>query len=356
MSPDPKIMCGRLFSNIDISEVAGQFNLRLTSKTKSLSRFESYNIGPKTMIPVITSTKKLSLKKWGVNINENFVINARLEEFFLKKSFQKMKKCVLACSGFFEWDSKKRPFCFTNSERKIFLAGLKGEEGVVIMVKESYEPLSLVTSRMPHVLESKEHIEKWLSRPIEPEFLSGELEVPPRNSIIFFEVSTEVNNVKNDNPKLILPMSQYISENGIEKFFKKPVKIVKKEEKTSKEEDDASKCVSEIESAKINSKSKTEVKLDGFGEPISKSKSKFINKSQNYSQQELEANLEEELRFMIETESLFNSKLSYESKNAEKTRKTKLGKTSDYSESLKNQKANKGDVNSKDGSLIERSK
>ena len=349
-------MCGRLFSNIDFSEVAGQFNLRLTSKTKSLSRFESYNIGPKTMIPVITSTKKLSLKKWGVTINENFVINARLEEFFLKKSFQKMKKCVLACSGFFEWDSKKRPFCFTNSERKIFLAGLKGEEGVVIMVKGSYEPLSLVTSRMPHVLESKEHIEKWLSRPIEPEFLSGELEVPPKNSIIFFEVSTEVNNVKNDNPKLILPMSQYIAENGIEKFFKKPVKIVKKEDKASKKSDDVSKCLSGKESEKVNSERKSEVKLDCFGEPISKSKSKSFNRNQKDSQQELEANLEEELRFMMETESLFNSRMSYESKNIEKTKETKLGKSSDYFESLKDLKANKDEVNSKDGSLVERSK
>ena len=98
------------------------------------------------------------------------IINARSEGVRQKPLFAdsfRERRCVLPCSGFYEWDARKEKVTFTLSgENVLYLAGIfrpYGEEKhFVILTREANASMQPVHDRMP-LLIRKEDVVSWLT-------------------------------------------------------------------------------------------------------------------------------------------------------------------------------------------------
>ena len=124
------------------------------------------------------------------------LINCRSETMNVKASFKHAKRCVIYNNGWYEWQNiknQKTPY-YHYSESNVF-AGLYNEIGCLILTRQS-------TSKINHI----HHRQPVLLNEFEIEFyLKGEnlLNSDANYNIFFHQVSTNVNNPKNDTPDLI---------------------------------------------------------------------------------------------------------------------------------------------------------
>lgn len=190
-----------------------------------------FNIAPTQTVPVIVrdDTRKAVTMRWGLvpfwakdpKIG-NRLINARAETVSTKPAFRaslKKRRCIVPTTGFYEWrrDGKtKTPFYVRMKDDSFFgLAGLydrwQKPDGssmltFTIITTSPNSVLEKIHNRMPVIL-PPEREDTWL----------GDGELPSRTLISFFkpypskliaahQVSTDVNNPKNDSPELIRPV------------------------------------------------------------------------------------------------------------------------------------------------------
>lgn len=183
-------MCGRFTLKTDATQLAYEFDVNPPSDFE----FESYNIAPSQILPIIhldqNQERQVSQMEWGLlpawskDIKDTLrPINARLETIgsspMFKSSFQK-RRCLIPVSGFYEWcpkTSPKQPYYFYEKDRPLFaFAGLwsiwEKEAGVIlsftIITKEAEETVKPIHGRMPFVL-NKEHYEFWLAEALLPD-------------------------------------------------------------------------------------------------------------------------------------------------------------------------------------------
>lgn len=215
-------MCGR-YSFAQLSEeVEKRFKIQVDGNTY----VAKYNNAPSQKLGVISNEnpEKLSFFHWGLlppwakdpRMAFN-MINARAESLDEKPAFKKAfsaKRCLVPADGFFEWknlNKQKIPYYIQLKTAEMFaFAGLweewKDGEGRIkktftIITTESNELLKPLHPRMPVIIPN--HLEQeWLEN-TNPKDLQKILLPYDPEKMQCFQVSNLVNNVRNEEPKII---------------------------------------------------------------------------------------------------------------------------------------------------------
>lgn len=221
-------MCGRSSLTKTEKEIEARFNA--TFYSDELERYNplpNYNVAPTHMHPVITNTDplKIHLYKWGLipfwakeaKIGYS-MINARSETILEKPAFKnafKSRRCLIPLDSFYEWKrdgGDKIPFRIQTTDQEIFsVAGLwemwKSPEGndvfsFTIITLPANEFMQKIHDRMPAIL-TKETEKLWIDDDFPTNDLQGLLTPYPDENMKAYQVSSEVNNVRNNYPELI---------------------------------------------------------------------------------------------------------------------------------------------------------
>lgn len=219
-------MCGRFVRKVLAPEIADEFDVdEVVDELPA-----SYNIAPTHDVAVIVNdgTTRLVKMRWGLipwwasdpSIGSK-LINARAESLTTKSAFKdsfKSRRCIVVADGFFEWQKQgklKTPLLIhLKSDKPFAFAGLfdvwKSPLGpplttCTIVTTGPNELVEPIHDRMPVIL-SKEAERFWLDRSIEDTKRLLDFLIPyPTGEMEAFEVSSQVNSVKNDSPDLIKP-------------------------------------------------------------------------------------------------------------------------------------------------------
>lgn len=162
------------------------------------------------------------LPSWSKNIGPG-LINARAETVAQKPSFRQSlrnRRCLVPADGFYEWKKegkKKKPYRITLQGGGVFFfAGLwdawkSPQEGTInsctIITTAANGLLKPVHNRMPVIL-SKEAATTWLHRDTDLFTLKSLLTPCPSELLTAFEISTLINNPRDDNPDVLQPLEK----------------------------------------------------------------------------------------------------------------------------------------------------
>jgi putative SOS response-associated peptidase YedK len=192
-----------------------------------------YNVAPTQPIPIVRlvdGKRQFALVRWGllpawVKDPKGFslLINARGESVLDKPAFRnamKRRRCLIPADGFYEWQrsgERKRPFYVrAKAGGPLAFAGLwetwtgpNGEEmeTAAIVTTRANSTLSAIHDRMPVIL-ALEAFDLWLNgTDVDATTAAALIQPAPDNVLEAYEISTDVNRVANDNPKLIEPVT-----------------------------------------------------------------------------------------------------------------------------------------------------
>jgi putative SOS response-associated peptidase YedK len=230
-------MCGRYTSTSTATQVAAFFAAE-EIKTEELPL--RYNVAPSQQVYAIAErrpreegeepVRQLGAFKWGLVPSwakdpsiGNRMINARAEGIATKSAYKRAlarRRCIIPADAFYEWqvrevDGKRRkaPYVIKHKDGSpLAFAGLwevwhDAEDEVlrtcVIITTDANKVLAPIHDRMPVILPPKVW-DQWLDP--ENDDVNGlqKLLVPaPAREFEAYEVTTRVNNVRNDGPELI---------------------------------------------------------------------------------------------------------------------------------------------------------
>ena len=192
-----------------------------------------FNVAPTQPIGIVRLSegkRQFALVRWGllpswVKDPKDFslLINARGESVLDKPAFRnamKRRRCLIPADGFYEWQAggeRKRPFYVrAKAGGPLAFAGLwetwtgpNGEEleTAAIVTTRANRTLAPIHDRMPVIL-APEAFDLWLnSADVDATTAAALIAPAPDNLLEAFEISTDVNRVANDNPKLIDPVT-----------------------------------------------------------------------------------------------------------------------------------------------------
>ncbi|BAM91449.1 conserved hypothetical protein [Bradyrhizobium oligotrophicum S58] len=209
-----------------------------------------HNIAPTQPIPVILldqEKRRFRLMRWGfmpawVKDPRNFtlLINARSETVREKPAFKnaiRRRRVLVPADGYYEWqviDGRKRPFFIHRSDRAPlgFAAlaetwmGPNGEEvdTVALLTAAASGDLATLHHRVPVTIRPDD-FSLWLDcRSDDADEVMRLLVGPREGEFAWYEVSTRVNAVANDDDQLLLPMTEEMR--ALEDAQRKPAKKV----------------------------------------------------------------------------------------------------------------------------------
>ena len=182
---------------------------------------------PIAIVRLIDGKRHFALVRWGllpswVKDPKDFslLINARGETAAEKPAFRaamKRRRCLIPADGFYEWKAtggpRKQPYFIRAKAGGPFaFAGLwetwtgpNGEEleTAAIVTTSANRLLRPIHDRMP-VIVAPGGFDLWLNNAdVDPVTASALIAPAPENLLEAFPVSTDVNRVANDNPKLV---------------------------------------------------------------------------------------------------------------------------------------------------------
>jgi putative SOS response-associated peptidase YedK len=221
-------MCGRYVLKEPLDVLQRMFRYS-SSEIRQLR--PRYNIAPTTKIPVIRCNKEgireLAEMRWGLvpvwakDIKKlPLMNNARSESVATKPSFRaafKARRCLIPASGYYEWQKRpgglKQPFFIHHKDgTPMAFAGLWEASfpddkecllSATIVTTAASPKLAPIHDRMVVVLNVKDR-ELWMSQDPLTEKDTGRLFASKNDpAIATTPVSTLVNNVRNDDPKLL---------------------------------------------------------------------------------------------------------------------------------------------------------
>jgi putative SOS response-associated peptidase YedK len=219
-------MCGRYELHSHPAAIALAFGLAQPPDVHP-----RYNIAPMTDVGIVRinaeGAREFVRVRWGLVPRwakdpaiGNKIINARGETIADKPSFRmayRRHRCLLPADGFYEWATvrsaeatRKQPLRIGMKDGALFgIGGLyerwlspEGEvlDTCTIVTTPANELLLPVHDRMPMIVAPRDY-ERWLD-PANAEV--ADLIVPyPAAEMVYYPVSTRVNNVRNDEAKLI---------------------------------------------------------------------------------------------------------------------------------------------------------
>ena len=189
------------------------------------------NIAPAQDVPIVVreSPNKMVLMRWGLvpfwakdpKIG-NRLINARAETVSTKPAFRtslKWKRCLVPASGFYEWKKTvegKTPYYIHREDDELMaFAGLydrwSSPDGTAlfsftIITTTPNSLMRKIHNRMPVILK-REYEDSWLAKgQLEAAELERLLSPYPAKELEAYEVSTAVNNPRNESEELIRPV------------------------------------------------------------------------------------------------------------------------------------------------------
>lgn len=218
-------MCGRYVLEDWSDEVAASFGVKSSHEKK----FSNWNTAPTQVMPVVAEIdgkRAVEPMKWGLVPMwskepqvKYATFNARAEDLFEKPTWRgpaKHHRCLIPATGFYEWKrlgSEKQPTFIHPKDQKYFaFAGVFDEwHGELltysIVTTTPNKEMSEIHNRMPVILHPDEW-DAWLEpslqtrdslEPLLRPYEDGKLET--------FEVSRDVNAVRNNSGELILPLN-----------------------------------------------------------------------------------------------------------------------------------------------------
>lgn len=225
-------MCGRYVSATPPDQIAAYFEAEAPEALLQAS----YNVAPTSDVYAVLSDgsiRHVDAFHWGLvplwakdpKIGSK-MINARAETLAEKNAFKsafKRRRCLIPADGFYEWrkdpdapkTAKKQPYFIHSPDGEPYaFAGLwevwrgpnKDQEPLrscTIITTTPNEPMAAIHDRMPVIL-PRSAWSTWLDRDIDDLALLGKLLVPaPAETITMHTVSTEVNNVRNNDKHLV---------------------------------------------------------------------------------------------------------------------------------------------------------
>ena len=230
-------MCGRYTQKAKAPELSQAF--ALGDPDPALLQ-ATYNAAPTQNLPVIPNTRDgsrvLAPFRWGlvpfwakdIKIGSR-LINARGETLREKPAYRaafKYRRCLVPTTGFFEWKNmgkgkpKKPMFISMREGRPFAFAGLwerkeldDGEllHTFTIITTAPNELMGQLHHRMPVILHERDFAQ-WLDTEQTDTAALSNLLVPLDEGLLqAWEVDTRVNNVRNDDEGLIVPLDGGLS-------------------------------------------------------------------------------------------------------------------------------------------------
>lgn len=246
-------MCGRFAVTTDPKLLAEKIQAIDEVNAKDAGG-PNYNVAPTTKIATLVSrhdepdddpTRRLRLMRWGLvppwaKAGEDGEpekkapqpINARSDKVLssgMFKSAAKSKRCLIPMTGWYEWrkneaeqgkKARKTPFFMTpGDDDLVLMAGLwsvwrpkdaaKDEPPLLtatIITTDAVGPLTEVHDRMPLIVAEKDW-DRWLNpdEPLDPDMLDVHSDL---SKLEIREISTLVNNVRNNGPELLVPAEE----------------------------------------------------------------------------------------------------------------------------------------------------
>jgi len=226
-------MCGRFVLIATVEELVEKFRIAEAQKVEG-----RYNIAPGQQVMAVREpegARKLDSLRWGLVPSWSKdpkigyrMINARAETIGEKPAFRapfKKRRCIVPASGFYEWarvgltaksgKEKKPHYIKFRSGEPFGIAALwdawEGEGGVIesctLITTSANKLISALHDRMPVILSPGDY-DAWLDPELsDREKLKKMLRPHPESEMEAYEVSREVNSPKNENPKLIKPLT-----------------------------------------------------------------------------------------------------------------------------------------------------
>ena len=218
-------MCGR-YTLSKTEQLAKRYNLAHVPK----DLHANFNVAPTQTMPVITDEgngPNLELMRWGIprfigpgKVKD--VFNTRADKAFMSwKTLTLTKRILIPATGFYEWKMQaggKQPYFIHPKDEELFsFAGIwntwKDDAGrelktYSIMTTEPNKEMAAVHNRMPVILHQDDE-SSWLSPTHNND--RGAIEALLRpwedNGLEMYEVSSDVNAVRNNDESLIYPLN-----------------------------------------------------------------------------------------------------------------------------------------------------
>ena len=217
-------MCGRYTLIADLGDLAQRFEF----DGSDFSYDPGYNIAPTESVLTVRNVggREAAFMRWGLipfwakdsKIGAR-MINARSETVAEKPAFRnalKKRRCLVLADGYYEWQKTpvgKRPYrIILKSGEPFAMAGLwetwRDPQGNVvptctIITTAANDYLAPIHNRMPMIL-SRESEGMWLDMDIaEANSLVSMLASSQDHALDAYDVSTLVNNARNDGPEVI---------------------------------------------------------------------------------------------------------------------------------------------------------
>ncbi|HVQ97631.1 MAG TPA: SOS response-associated peptidase [Mycobacterium sp.] len=241
-------MCGRFAVTTDPALLAEKIKAIDEATATQPSPAPNYNVAPTTTIATVVSRhsepddepiRRIRMMRWGLvppwakagadgapESKGPQLINARAEKVTTSPAFRssaKSRRCLVPMDGYYEWRATpgkktgKTPYYMYRSDGDmLFMAGLwsvwrdpRDERGstpllsCTIITTDAVGELAEIHDRMPLVLPERDW-DRWLNPdvPADAELLAR---APDVRGIELREISTLVNNVRNNGPQLIEP-------------------------------------------------------------------------------------------------------------------------------------------------------
>jgi len=203
-------MCGRYVVTNAVTKTS-----KIVKSAIQIEDNENYNAHPYQNLPVIkkyTNGNTLEKLKWGIvpswakKKDFKALINARLETIDEKISFKKLIKvyrCVAVADGFYEWkreENNKTPYYFLREDKKImYIAGIYENNEFCLITEQAKDNVNEIHHRQPVILNETD-INKYLNLEHSGSHFLKECK---KTSLVFHEISKDVNKPANNNISLI---------------------------------------------------------------------------------------------------------------------------------------------------------
>ncbi len=241
------VMCGRFAVTTDPAALAQKIQA-INEARAAESAGPNYNVAPTTTITTVVRrhdepddepTRRVRLMRWGLvppwakadadgapESKGPQLINARADKVTTSPAFRssaKSKRCLVPMDGYYEWranpaaegkKARKTPFFLHRADGEmLFAAGLwsvwkpaKDASPLLsctIITTDAVGPLGEIHDRMPLIVREDDW-DRWLDpdAPADLELLAAP---PDITGIEMREISTLVNNVRNNGPELLEP-------------------------------------------------------------------------------------------------------------------------------------------------------
>ncbi len=152
-------MCGRYYFDpqVDLTELKNKLSAHYSQD--QLSKLKTGEIFPGDVALTINKFGP-ALMNWGYNLFGKKIINTRIESLKNKNYYDhdyRHNKCLIAVSGFYEWDNNKQCFYMTLQNTPFYLAG-------IYQNSQPFNSFSIITTQAEQTYDIHQRIPLVLNR------------------------------------------------------------------------------------------------------------------------------------------------------------------------------------------------